>query len=77
MTGLHVVFALRGREDDVTGRKLFTSLRLEHADTVTDAVSRTLSFHSSSLPHAVNCERFCFWRRLLHFCLCMKYLGNR
>ena len=54
MTGLHVVFALRGREDDVTGRKLFTSLRLEHADTVTDAVSRTLSFHSSSLPHAVN-----------------------
>ena len=27
---------------------------------------------------AVNCERFCFWRRQsVVFCLCMKYLGNR
>jgi len=29
------------------------------------------------LPHAVNCLRFCFWRRLWLFCLCMKYVGNR
>ena len=29
------------------------------------------------LPHAVNCVRFCFWRCLRVFCLCMKYLGNR
>jgi len=29
------------------------------------------------LPHAVNCVRFCFWRSLWLFCLCMKYLGNR
>ena len=34
-----VVFPLRGHEDDVTGLKLFTSLRLEHADAVVDAVS--------------------------------------
>jgi len=36
-----VVFPLRGREDDVTAHKLFTSLRLEHADAVIDAVSST------------------------------------
>jgi len=29
------------------------------------------------LPRAVNCVRFCFWRCLWVFCLCMKYLGNR
>jgi len=31
------------------------------------------------LPHAVNCGRFCIWRRqsVGFFCLCMKYLGNR
>ena len=34
-----VIFALRGHEDDVTGHKFFTSLRLEHADAVVDAVS--------------------------------------
>jgi len=34
-----VVFALRGREDEMTGQKLFASLRLEHADAVVDAVS--------------------------------------
>jgi len=34
-----VVFPLRGHEDDVTGQKFFTSLRLEHADAVVDAVS--------------------------------------
>jgi len=33
------VFPLRGREDDVTGHKLFTTLRLEHPDAVVDAVS--------------------------------------
>jgi len=31
-----------------------------------------------TVPHAVNCERFWFWRRLSAvFCLCMKYLRNR
>jgi len=30
------------------------------------------------LPHAVNCGRFCFWRRQsVVFCLCMKYFGDR
>jgi len=34
--------------------------------------------HNIILPHAVNCGRFCFWRRQAAiFCLCMKYLGNR
>ena len=29
------------------------------------------------LPHAVNCGRFCFWRRQsVVFCLCIKYLRN-
>jgi len=29
------------------------------------------------LPHAVNCERFCFWHLLsVVFCLYMKCLGN-
>ena len=30
-----------------------------------------------SLPHAVNCARFCFWCHLsVVFCLCMKCLGE-
>ena len=31
----------------------------------------------SSLAHAVNCVRFCFWRCLWVFCLRMKYIRNR
>jgi len=43
-----VVFPLRGREDELAGRKLFTSLRLEHADAVVDAVSSNERCYSSS-----------------------------
>jgi len=32
----------------------------------------------TSLLHAVNCGRFCFWcHQSVVFCLCMKYLWNR
>jgi len=32
----------------------------------------------TSLPHALDCGRLCFWRRRsVEFCLCVKYLGNR
>jgi len=41
-----VVLALRGREDELTeGRTLFTSLRLEHADSLADAVSNQQMNH--------------------------------
>jgi len=44
----------------------------------TYAVLRRCTMFLPSLPHAVNCGRFCFWRRQsVLFCLCMKYLGNR
>ena len=32
---------------------------------------------SQFLPLKVNCVRFCFWRCLWLFLLCVKYLGNR
>jgi len=32
---------------------------------------------SQFLPLEVNCVRFCFWRCLWLFLLCVKYLGNR
>jgi len=36
-----------------------------------------MSHWRALLPHAVNCGRFCFWRRqTVIFCLCVKYLGN-
>ena len=37
----------------------------------------TVPVSGASLLHAVNCERFCFWRHhFVVFCLCMKYLGE-
>jgi len=34
-------------------------------------------FYQCSLPHAVNCSRFCFWhRQSAVFCLRMKWLWN-
>jgi len=52
-----VVFALRGREDDVTGRTFYTSLRLEHADNVTDAVSLNFD-HKRGLSNRKHKTRF-------------------
>jgi len=53
-----------------------------HDHCVDNLLERTLTAHSKrlssvSLPHAVNCRRFCFRRRQsVVFGLCMKYRRN-